>query len=79
MERRLAATLAADVVGYSHLMNEGKVGTLTALKRMGHAGAIVLGDKGSFAAKRKVLEAAGATVVDTPTEIGPALHAGMGC
>jgi succinyl-CoA synthetase alpha subunit len=79
MERRLAATLAADVVGYSHLMNEDKVGTLTALKRMGHAGAIALGDKGSFAAKRKVLEAAGATVVDTPTAVGPALHASMGC
>ena len=79
MERRLAAILAADVVGYTRLMGADEAGTLTALKRMGHAGAIVLGDKGSFTAKRKVLEAAGATVVDTPTEIGPALHAGMGC
>jgi len=79
VERKLAAILAADMVGYSRLMGEDEVGTLTALKRMGHAGAIVLGDKGSFTAKRKVLEAAGATVVDTPTEIGPALHAGMGC
>ncbi len=47
-------------------------------KRMGHAGAIVLGDKGSFAAKRAALEAAGATVVPTPTEIGPALKDRMG-
>ncbi len=47
-------------------------------KRMGHAGAIVLGDKGSFAAKRAALEAAGATVVPTPAEIGPALKARMG-
>ena len=47
-------------------------------KRMGHAGAIVLGDKGTFAAKRAALEAAGATVVATPTEIGPALKARMG-
>ena len=47
-------------------------------KRMGHAGAIVLGDKGSFAAKRAALEAAGATVVATPTEVGPALTARMG-
>jgi succinyl-CoA synthetase alpha subunit len=47
-------------------------------KRMGHAGAIVLGDKGSFAAKRSALEAAGATVVATPAEIGPALKARMG-
>ncbi len=47
-------------------------------KRMGHAGAIVLGDKGSFAAKREALEAAGATVVPTPAEIGPALKAVLG-
>jgi succinyl-CoA synthetase alpha subunit len=47
-------------------------------KRMGHAGAIVLGDKGTYAAKRRALEAAGATVVPTPTEIGPALKARMG-
>ncbi len=47
-------------------------------KRMGHAGAIVLGDKGTFAAKRRALEAAGATVVATPTEIGPALKDAMG-
>ena len=47
-------------------------------KRMGHAGAIVLGDKGTFAAKRAALEAAGATVVPTPAEIGPALKAAMG-
>ena len=47
-------------------------------KRMGHAGAIVLGDKGTFAAKRRALEAAGATVVATPAEIGPALKARMG-
>ena len=32
MERRLAAILAADVVGYSRLMGEDEVGTLTALK-----------------------------------------------
>ena len=47
-------------------------------KRMGHAGAIVLGDKGTFSAKRAALEAAGATVVATPAEIGPALTARMG-
>ncbi len=47
-------------------------------KRMGHAGAIVLGDKGTFAAKRDALEAAGATVVATPTEITPTLEALLG-
>ncbi len=32
MERRLAAILAADVVGYSRLMGEDEAGTLAALK-----------------------------------------------
>jgi len=38
----------------------------------------VLGDKGTFAAKRDALEAAGATVVATPTEITAALEALLG-
>jgi len=33
MQRRLAAILAADVVGYSRLMGEDEVGTLTTLKK----------------------------------------------
>ena len=32
MQRRLAAILAADVVGYSRLMGAGEMGTITALK-----------------------------------------------
>jgi adenylate cyclase len=32
VERRLAAILASDVVGYSRLMGEDKEGTLAALK-----------------------------------------------
>lgn len=38
-------------------------------KKMGHAGAIVTGKAGSYASKRAALEAAGVTVVDTPSEI----------
>ncbi len=34
MERRLAAILAADVVGYSRLMGEDEAGMLTALKAL---------------------------------------------
>ena len=34
MERRLAAILAADVVGYSRLMERDESGTLTALTAM---------------------------------------------
>jgi succinyl-CoA synthetase alpha subunit len=39
-------------------------------KKMGHAGAIVSGGKGTAAAKREALEAAGAKVGDNPTEAG---------
>ena len=34
MERKLAAILAADVVGYSRLMGEDEAGTLDALKSL---------------------------------------------
>ena len=34
MERRLAAILAADVVGYSRLMGADEAGTLTVLKAL---------------------------------------------
>jgi succinyl-CoA synthetase alpha subunit len=38
-------------------------------KKMGHAGAIVTGNAGSYAGKRKTLERAGVVVVETPREI----------
>jgi succinyl-CoA synthetase alpha subunit len=44
-------------------------------KKMGHAGAIVTGDAGSYAGKRKALEAGGVVVVDTPAQIGAAVVA----
>jgi succinyl-CoA synthetase alpha subunit len=45
---------------------------------MGHAGAIVMGDKGTYASKRSALEAAGVTVLDTPSDVSAALKAGLG-
>jgi succinyl-CoA synthetase alpha subunit len=42
-------------------------------KKMGHAGAIVSGGKGTYESKRRALEEAGATVLDTPGEVGAAL------
>ncbi|OGA10538.1 MAG: succinate--CoA ligase subunit alpha [Betaproteobacteria bacterium RIFCSPHIGHO2_12_FULL_69_13] len=47
-------------------------------KKMGHAGAIVMGSRGSYAAKRGALEAAGACVVDTPAAVAEAIKR-LGC
>jgi succinyl-CoA synthetase alpha subunit len=49
--------------------------TAPAGKRMGHAGAIVTGGKGTAAGKIAVLKAAGIEVVSSPTEIGAAMKA----
>jgi succinyl-CoA synthetase alpha subunit len=43
-------------------------------KRMGHAGAIVMGDKGSYAGKKAALEAAGVAVAATPNGVARLLH-----
>ncbi len=42
-------------------------------KRMGHAGAIIAGSAGTAAEKMEALEAAGATVVKSPADIGAAV------
>jgi succinyl-CoA synthetase alpha subunit len=44
-------------------------------KRMGHAGAIISGGKGTAAEKEATLQAAGVTVVKSPQEFGPAIEA----
>jgi succinyl-CoA synthetase alpha subunit len=47
-------------------------------KKMGHAGAIVSGDRGSYAGKRAALEAAGVAVADTPGELPDLLRTALG-
>jgi succinyl-CoA synthetase alpha subunit len=47
-------------------------------KRMGHAGAIVLGDRGSYRGKKAALEAAGVTVCATPYGVAEALRGRLG-
>jgi succinyl-CoA synthetase alpha subunit len=46
-------------------------------KRMGHAGAIIAGGKGTAAEKWAALEAAGVTLAHSPTEIGSRMLAGL--
>ena len=47
-------------------------------KKMGHAGAIVLGDRGTYQSKIKALEAAGASVMATPSHVGDVLKERLG-
>ncbi len=51
--------------------------TAPAGKRMGHAGAIITGGKGTAEGKVAALKSAGAEVVDTPTMLGVAMKAAL--
>jgi len=52
--------------------------TAPAGKRMGHAGAIVTGGKGSVADKIEAFEKAGALVADRPARVGQLLRQALG-
>ena len=68
----IKAHVTKPVVGY--------IAGLTAPpgKRMGHAGAIITGGKGTGASKVAALKAAGVEVVDTPTEMGQRMASLLG-
>ena len=46
-------------------------------KRMGHAGAIVMGERGTYRSKRDALEGAGVTVIELPSQVGEAVRAAL--
>ncbi len=53
-------------------------GAAPAGKKMGHAGAIVVGNRGTYESKQKALQAAGVTVLTTPSDVGDALKERLG-
>ncbi len=79
----IGGTMEEDAAEYARAMSKPVVAYIAGRasppgKKMGHAGAIVMGDKGTYASKRKALEAAGVEVLDTPSEVGRALQATLG-
>jgi succinyl-CoA synthetase alpha subunit len=74
----IGGAMEEDAAAYAATMRKPVVAFIAGAaappgKKMGHAGAIVTGSAGSYAGKRKTLEAAGITVVDTPVQIADAL------
>ena len=79
----IGGTMEEDAAEYAQAMAKPVVafiagGASPPGKKMGHAGAIVMGDRGTYVSKRKALEAAGVEVLDTPSEVGRALRARLG-
>ncbi len=79
----IGGTLEEDAAEYAARMTKPVVAFVAGAasppgKRMGHAGAIVMGDRGTYASKRAALEAAGVTVLDSPSGVGAAMRDRMG-
>ena len=78
----IGGAMEEDAANYAKEMRKPMVAFIAGAaapsgKKMGHAGAIVTGNAGSYASKRKALEAAGVIVIDTPSQIAAAVAAGL--
>jgi succinyl-CoA synthetase alpha subunit len=83
MVGEIGGTMEEEAADYAGTMRKPVVafiagGAAPEGRKMGHAGAIVVGSKGSYASKRAALEAGGVTVLDTPSDVGAALKARLG-
>lgn len=70
----IGGTLEEDAAEYAGGMHKPVIAFVAGRasppgKRMGHAGAIVTGSRGSYESKRRALEGAGVTVLDTPSDV----------
>ncbi len=79
----IGGTMEEDAADYARDMSKPVVAFIAGRvsppgKKMGHAGAIVTGDRGTYASKRSTLEAAGVEVLDTPSGVARALQSALG-
>ncbi|MGH3664496.1 MAG: succinate--CoA ligase subunit alpha [Egibacteraceae bacterium] len=75
----IGGTMEEDAADYVATMDKPLVAFIAGRsapegRRMGHAGAIVTGGRGSGASKVRALSAAGARVLDLPSQVGDALR-----
>ncbi len=78
MVGEIGGAMEEDAAEYAMSMNKPVIayiagGAAPPGKKMGHAGAIVMGDKGTYASKKSALEAAQVNVLSTPVHVGDAL------
>ena len=78
----IGGAMEEDAAQYAAGMNKPVVafiagGASPPGKKMGHAGAIVMGDKGTYRSKREALESAGAVVIDTPSAVAEAVRTAL--
>lgn len=74
----IGGSMEEEAAEYAAQMNKPVIAFITGRssppgKKMGHAGAIVMGNRGTYASKRTALENASVTVLDSPSEVGAAL------